>query len=151
MTGQEVERRALLTPVLLLLLAERQGHGYELVQRLGAFGCGDADQAHVYRLLRGMESSGEVTSHWRASESGPARRVYAITQQGAMNLALWFVRLGDLHGTLHLFLERYVQLEDVGTRAGRDGAGPRAGARPPDHARPPGHSHPPDHMRRMRK
>ena len=67
MTGHEVERRALLTPVLLLLLAERQGHGYELVQRLGAFGCAEADPAHVYRLLRGMESSGEVTSHWHAS------------------------------------------------------------------------------------
>ncbi len=151
MTGQEVERRALLTPVLLLLLAERQGHGYELVQRLGAFGCGDADQAHVYRLLRGMESSGEVTSHWRASESGPARRVYAITQQGAMNLALWFVRLGELHGALHLFLERYVQLEDVGGRAGRDGGSPRADGRPPDHEHPPDHGRPPDHMRRMRK
>ncbi|MFD4411151.1 MULTISPECIES: helix-turn-helix transcriptional regulator [unclassified Streptomyces] len=133
MNGHEAERRALLTPVLLLLLAERQGHGYELVQRLGAFGCADADPAHVYRLLRGMESSGEVSSHWHASASGPARRVYAITPQGAMDLALWFVRLGELHSTLHLFLERYVQLEGVGGGEGHDGDGPAAEARRPDH------------------
>ncbi|WP_432186785.1 helix-turn-helix transcriptional regulator [Streptomyces sp. Tue6028] len=145
MTGHDVERRALLTPVLLLLLAERQGHGYELVQRLGGFGCADTDPAHVYRLLRGMESSGEVTSRWHASASGPARRVYAITQQGAMDLALWFVRLGELHSTLHLFLERYVQLEDVGGRDGRGGAPGPAARRPAADAsgsgtggRPPG-------------
>nr|MDT0525963.1 helix-turn-helix transcriptional regulator [Streptomyces sp. DSM 41633] len=80
----------------------------------GAFGWEEAESAHVYRLLRSMEKCGEVTSRWCASASGPARRVYAITPQGAMNLALWFVRLGELHSALHLFLERYVQLEDVG-------------------------------------
>lgn len=134
MAGHEVERRALLTPVLLLLLAERRDHGYELVRRLGAFGWEEAESAHVYRLLRGMEKGGEVTSQWCASGSGPARRVYAITPQGAMDLALWFVRLGELHSTLHLFLERYVQLEDVG---GGDG--------PPHHS---GHG---DYIRRMRR
>ncbi|MFF2852760.1 helix-turn-helix transcriptional regulator [Streptomyces sp. NPDC058001] len=136
MTGHEVERRALLTPVLLLLLAERQGHGYELVQRLGAFGCAETESAHVYRLLRSMESCGEVSSHWDASDSGPARRVYVITQQGAMDLALWFVRLGELHGTLHLFLERYLQLDGIGT-------GDRFGVEAGPVYR--------DHMRRMRR
>ncbi|MER6770266.1 helix-turn-helix transcriptional regulator [Streptomyces bacillaris] len=139
MPGHEVERRALLTPVLLLLLAERRGHGYELVQRLGSFGWEEAESAHVYRLLRSMEKCGEVTSQWCASASGPARRVYAITPQGAMNLALWFVRLGELHSTLHLFLERYVQLEDVG---GED-------ARPSGH--PPHRSGHGDYIRRMRR
>ncbi|MBK6047362.1 helix-turn-helix transcriptional regulator [Streptomyces sp. MBT55] len=134
MAGHEVERRALLTPVLLLLLAERRDHGYELVQRLGAFGWEEAESAHVYRLLRGMEKCGEVTSQWCASGSGPARRVYAVTPQGAMDLALWFVRLGELHSTLHLFLERYVQLEDVG-----------GGDEPPHHS---GHG---DYIRRMRR
>ncbi len=134
MAGHEVERRALLTPVLLLLLAERRDHGYELVRRLGAFGWEEAESAHVYRLLRGMEKCGEVTSRWCASGSGPARRVYAITPQGAMDLALWFVRLGELHSTLHLFLERYVQLEDVG-----------GGDEPPHHS---GHG---DYIRRMRR
>ena len=60
-----------------------------------------------------------------------------------MNLALWFVRLGDLHGTLHLFLERYVQLDGV---AGPAGA--RAGSRRRRFARSRAM---PDHMRRMRK
>ncbi|MFD5778539.1 helix-turn-helix transcriptional regulator [Streptomyces sp. NPDC126933] len=110
MTTNDTGPRALMTPVILLLLAERRGHGYELTQRLGAFGWAEAESAHVYRLLRGMEKCGQITSQWRASASGPARREYEITPAGSMSLALSFVRLGELHSTLHLFLERYIQL-----------------------------------------
>ncbi|MFE2597583.1 helix-turn-helix transcriptional regulator [Streptomyces sp. NPDC059396] len=114
MTTHDTERRALMNPVILLLLAERPGHGYELTQRLGAFGWAEAESAHVYRLLRGMEKCGQISSQWRASASGPARREYEITPAGSMSLSLWFVRLGELHGTLHLFLERYAQLNGQG-------------------------------------
>ncbi|MFE2035231.1 helix-turn-helix transcriptional regulator [Streptomyces scopuliridis] len=124
MTTHDTERRALMTPVILLLLSERPGHGYELTQRLGAFGWAEAESAHVYRLLRGMEKCGQISSQWRASASGPARREYEITAAGSMSLALWFVRLGELHSTLHLFLERYVQLN------GPDLAGSGADAQP---------------------
>jgi PadR family transcriptional regulator PadR len=120
MTTNDSERRALMTPVILLLLAERPGHGYELTQRLGAFGWAEAESAHVYRLLRGMDKCGQISSQWRASASGPARREYEITPAGSMTLALWFVRLGELHSTLHLFLERYIQLngtDHAGTAA----------------------------------
>ncbi|MER5971975.1 helix-turn-helix transcriptional regulator [Streptomyces sp. NPDC002055] len=110
MTVHGSERRGLIVPVLLLLLAERPDHGYELLQRLRAFGWSDCDSAGVYRVLRGMEKDGMLASSWRASETGPARRRYEITPQGAMELALWFLRLGELHETLHVFLERYAQL-----------------------------------------
>ncbi|GAA1189420.1 hypothetical protein GCM10009654_53700 [Streptomyces hebeiensis] len=114
MPTHDTERRALMHPVILLLLAERPGHGYELTQRLGAFGWAEAESAHVYRLLRGLEKDGRISSRWRASASGPARRVYEITPAGSTSLALWFVRLGELHTTLHQFLERYIQLNANG-------------------------------------
>ncbi|MGP3998967.1 helix-turn-helix transcriptional regulator [Streptomyces sp. 8N706] len=110
MTVHGTGRRGLIVPVLLLLLAERPDHGYELLQRLQAFGWAGCESASVYRLLRGMEKEGMLASSWRASETGPARRQYEITPQGAMELALWFLRLGELHETLHVFLERYAQL-----------------------------------------
>ncbi|MCK8676045.1 MULTISPECIES: helix-turn-helix transcriptional regulator [Streptomyces] len=121
-TGHETERRALLTPVVLLLLAERPGHGYELVQRLRAFGWPQAESAHVYRLLRSMESCGSIASRWRATGPGPARREYRLTPEGAGELAEWSGRLGELHTTLHVFLERCERLEPPAART----------ARPPD-------------------
>ncbi|MFD7898088.1 helix-turn-helix transcriptional regulator [Streptomyces sp. NPDC059479] len=127
MTTHDTERRALMNPVILLLLAERPGHGYELTQRLGAFGWAEAESAHVYRLLRGMEKGGQISSQWRASVSGPARREYEITPAGSMSLSLWFVRLGELHSTLHLFLERYVQLSGPGSGPVGGEARPTAG------------------------
>ncbi|MFJ3496300.1 helix-turn-helix transcriptional regulator [Streptomyces sp. NPDC086091] len=129
MDAHEAECRSLLPPVLLLLLAERPGHGYELVRRLAAMGWTDIDSAHVYRLLRGLEACGSVTSSWDASFHGPARRVYTVTHQGAMELALSFVRLGELHGVLHLFLERYGQLRDA---TAPDGTGPEPTGPGPD-------------------
>ncbi|MEU7422998.1 helix-turn-helix transcriptional regulator [Streptomyces sp. NPDC040750] len=136
MNAHEAERRTLLTPVLLLLLAERRGHGYELVQRLVGMGWPEVESAHVYRVLRGLEGCGSVTSCWDSSDHGPARRVYTLTEQGAMELALWFVRLGEMHGVLHVFLERYVQLTDA--------AGP-GGSRLPRASSSTGH------IRRIRK
>ncbi|MCS0639511.1 helix-turn-helix transcriptional regulator [Streptomyces sp. LP05-1] len=105
--SHENERRALLAPVVLLLLAERPGHGYELVQRLREFGWPGADSAHVYRLLRSMEECGAIASRWRATGTGPARREYRLTPEGDAELALWSARLGELHDTLHVFLKRY--------------------------------------------
>ncbi|MFE9258092.1 helix-turn-helix transcriptional regulator [Streptomyces sp. NPDC006879] len=121
------ERRGVLVPVLLLLLAERRGHGYELMERLRDFGCAGTEPAHVYRLLRTLEAAGSVTSHWRASDSGPARREYRLTGQGARELTHSFARLGALHMTLHLFLERCDQL----------GVTEPAGSEQPAPGRPP--------------
>ena len=56
--------RALVSPVLLVLLAESPGHGYELVERLKAFGFGGARTGSCYRELRRLENQDLVTSFW---------------------------------------------------------------------------------------
>src|SRR3954470_629630 len=70
-----------LQPCLLLLVLEQPGYGYDLVARLKPLGIND-DAASVYRALRGLEADGAVTSAWRTSETGPARRVYRLTDAG---------------------------------------------------------------------
>jgi PadR family transcriptional regulator, regulatory protein PadR len=42
----------------------------------------------MYRLLRSMEEEGLVTSSWETPESGPSKRVYAITDLGLEALEL---------------------------------------------------------------
>jgi poly-beta-hydroxybutyrate-responsive repressor len=74
----------LLQPGLLLLLARRPMHGYELIQSLNrlSFHPEECDPATVYRNLRRMEDDDLVRSEWQAGESGPARRVYHLTAEG---------------------------------------------------------------------
>lgn len=68
---------------LLLLLSEAPTHGYELLERLGGLGFTNADPGTVYRALRRLNDDGLVTSWWEESASGPARRCYRVTPDGA--------------------------------------------------------------------
>lgn len=72
---------------MLLLLSERDGHGYDLLTRLGELGMEDVDGGGLYRTLRSLESHGLVRSEWGGSERGPARRVYELTPAGRAHLA----------------------------------------------------------------
>jgi poly-beta-hydroxybutyrate-responsive repressor len=94
-------------PCLLLLLAEAPAHGYELMDRLRAFGFEVNDPASVYRSLRQMEQEGLVTSEWELSARGPARRVYCLNSDGSDLLEAWAFALEKNRQILGQFLARY--------------------------------------------
>lgn len=96
-----------LQPCLLLLVLEQPGYGYDLVARLKPLGIND-DAASVYRALRHLEHDGAVTSSWRTSETGPARRVYQLTEAGEAVLRQWVSALEDTSISLARWLDRYV-------------------------------------------
>ncbi len=73
---------------VLLLLAERKDHGYDLVARLKPFGYENDDPARTYRALHWLEHAGLVVPQWETSGAGPARRVYEITAEGRRVAAL---------------------------------------------------------------
>ena len=95
-----------LQPCLLLLVLEQPGYGYDLVARLKPLGIND-DAASVYRALRLLEHEGAVTSAWRTSEAGPARRVYRITDAGEAILREWVGALENTSISLARWLDRY--------------------------------------------
>ncbi|MGH9164370.1 MAG: helix-turn-helix transcriptional regulator, partial [Acidimicrobiales bacterium] len=84
--AEDLRARNLVRPAILLLLKERESHGYELVSRLGELGFDVPDFGGLYRSLRTMEDEGVVSSHWGTPARGPARRVYAITPEGERQL-----------------------------------------------------------------
>jgi PadR family transcriptional regulator, regulatory protein PadR len=61
----------------------------ELTQRLSEAGLPPFDSGAVYRTLRQLEATGLVSSFWDTSESGPARRMYSLTEAGELFLASW--------------------------------------------------------------
>lgn len=79
----------LLSSSLLAFLRQWNAYGYQLVQELGKAGMENFDSTTVYRTLRQLEKAGLVSSFWDTSESGPARRMYAITKSGETFLELW--------------------------------------------------------------
>jgi PadR family transcriptional regulator, regulatory protein PadR len=85
----EVRPKNWVVPVALVLLREEGSHGYELMERLEQFGFEEVSAGTLYRTLRRMEKDGLCESEWEASESGPARRTYSVTDAGEEHLAAW--------------------------------------------------------------
>src|SRR5438270_12753612 len=87
--GIKVRPRNWLVPVALVVLQEQRSHGYELMERLDEFGFEEINPGTMYRTLRQMEKEGLCESVWDTSESssGPARRVYLVTEAGEAHLA----------------------------------------------------------------
>ncbi len=100
-----VERFA--EPALLLLLATRPTHGYELLEQLpGVSGEDRVDVGNVYRMLRSLEDEGLVASEWSGDLPGPTKRTYTLTDEGRNALAAWLRAIERLRGGLTQFLER---------------------------------------------
>lgn len=75
----------------------------------------------VYRGLREMEHWGWVVSRWDTEGSGPPRRVYSITEEGAEFLSDWAGGLHEMRDTLDRFLETYRDVQ--GARKDHESAG----------------------------
>jgi DNA-binding PadR family transcriptional regulator len=110
--------RSYLQSCLLLLIAERPAHGYDLITRLESLGFLDADPACTYRALRALERDGLGSSAWRPSKPGPARREYRLTGPGRIQLAESGDEVQRAFEELHSFLERLTALRP----AAADGA-----------------------------
>lgn len=108
--------RNFLRPCLLLLLREQPAHGYELLERLQAFGFERSDPGGLYRGLRQLEQDGLVRSAWERSSSGPDRRIYQLTRAGMEELHAHAKSLAAASEVLALFRSRYEEFVTLGGR-----------------------------------
>ncbi|MCL5676496.1 MAG: PadR family transcriptional regulator [Firmicutes bacterium] len=126
--GEREHRRARLLPAfLLLLLAEGDRYGAELVAQLEeVVHPWPIDRGAVYRVLRDLEESGQVVSRWEPGEGGPPRRFYQIEPEGLTALARWDEDIAARRRNLAIFARRYRRLpESAGVRKhSRSGAAP---------------------------
>ncbi len=105
--GFKIER--FLQPCLLLLLSLGSSYGYELLEEIRRewFQNEALDPGLVYRSLRKMEAEGLVGSEWVIGESGPARRMYVITEEGRRVLGAWVTHIQSQLQRFEKFLKKY--------------------------------------------
>lgn len=118
-TNKEEEKKSVagtpknfIIPVVLLLLKDWQGHGYELMQKLTQFGFYSIDQGNLYRILRQLEKDELVSSQWDTSSGGPAKRIYSLTSAGEQYLQIWADSLGHYQKMLDQFFNMYSRFFD---------------------------------------
>ena len=105
--------RNFLTPWVLLVLKQWKLHGYLILQQLDSMGFPDIDHATLYRELRRLERDGYVDSEWETTGSGPARRVYTITDAGEEVLQGWSDVVSGYQRMIDGFFDLYSQIFDI--------------------------------------
>lgn len=101
-TGKSLPR--LLRPGVMAFLAQGEAHGYQIAQHLSGmriFVGRQPDHAGIYRALKEMADEGLVTSAWQTGESGPAKKVFALTSDGKACLETWLVTLCDYRDAIN--------------------------------------------------
>jgi poly-beta-hydroxybutyrate-responsive repressor len=106
---------------LLVMLAEKNLHGYEITKELNEKFEVITDAGTVYRALRQLERDGSIRSWWNPTEQGPPRRVYALTPQGGAALRRWSEALEQYRSNLETFFTLY-QRRQAYPSSGKKGA-----------------------------
>src|SRR5579862_9939470 len=78
--------KGVLELAILSVIAQGETYGYEILSTLEQAGLDGVGDASVYGTLRRLEQAGYLTSRLEASDSGPARKYYAVTPVGREQL-----------------------------------------------------------------
>jgi PadR family transcriptional regulator PadR len=96
-----------LEAVILVSLREMKSYGYELMRGVAKFGFEAINPGTFYRNLRHMENEGLLRSEWDMSKTGPARRMYSITDAGEAYLDFSVKALEEYRHKMDAFFRLY--------------------------------------------
>lgn len=85
MNDQLASEKSLTRLLILLLIEDQPTHGYDLMKKLTELYSESPQPGKVYRALQWLERRKYVTPGWDMSDAnrtGPARRIYTITEDG---------------------------------------------------------------------
>jgi poly-beta-hydroxybutyrate-responsive repressor len=99
--------RDILIPYVLLAVSLQRAHGYLIEEYLRGVGFISLEMSTLYRTLRQLEKDGLLLSSWEHGETGPARRVYALTDIGRTWLDQWAGNLDIYRRMLDQFFGLY--------------------------------------------
>lgn len=74
--------RGVLEVAVLHTLLDGPSYGYAIAARLADAGFGEIKGGTLYPLLGRLETSGHLSTEWRAGEGGPGRKFFALTDSG---------------------------------------------------------------------
>ncbi len=67
---------------VLAVISKKATYGYEISEQLTGYGFGKIAEGTIYPLLLRLEKNDLVRATYRASEIGPKRKYYELTEKG---------------------------------------------------------------------
>ena len=81
---------------VLAVIRQAPAYGYEIAQKLAAYGFGQIAEGTIYPLLLRLERYGAVRPELRPSALGPSRKYYALTEAGERALEEFIASYAEL-------------------------------------------------------
>ena len=78
--------KGILEGCLLAVISEEEVYGYEMTKKLEQYGFNMVSEGSIYPLLIRMKKEGLVDTVTKASDSGPKRKYYSLTEMGREEL-----------------------------------------------------------------
>lgn len=78
--------KGVLEGCILEVISRNETYGYEISSKLKEFGFGDISEGTIYPLLLRIQKNGFILSTLKASENGPDRKYFSLTEQGMAEL-----------------------------------------------------------------
>jgi PadR family transcriptional regulator, regulatory protein PadR len=97
--------KGVLDAVVLAVLADDDGYGYDVVRRIRAAGLDDVGDASVYGTLRRLFGQGLLSSYVVPSDEGPHRKYYGLTPLGQKALDAQRTEWTAFATTIHAILD----------------------------------------------
>ncbi len=81
--------KGVLDVCLLAVISERPAYGYEMTKRLAERGLSAVGEGSIYPVLGRLERDSLVETFRQASNGGPPRKYYRLTENGRRSLQRW--------------------------------------------------------------
>lgn len=92
--------KGVLEGCVLALIGRGETYGYELAGTLAACGLSGVAEGTFYPLLMRLEKKGLITSTYRASDMGPRRKYYRITDAGMAEIGQFAREFDELQSVV---------------------------------------------------
>ena len=93
-------RKGLLDIVVLNMLQGGRLHGYEMVQILKGINGLEIREGNIYPILARLQTDGLVESVTEASQDGPPRKYFELSESGKIMLAEMNIHLDRMVGSI---------------------------------------------------
>jgi PadR family transcriptional regulator PadR len=80
-------RKGVLVLIVMSSLSVREYYGYELIEHILSSAGVEISDGTLYAILLRLKAEGLVETRWEPAERGPARKYYALTDDGRASLA----------------------------------------------------------------
>lgn len=101
---------------VLAIIAQKETYGYGISQALERYGFGKITEGTIYPLLLRLEKNGALEAVYRASDVGPKRKYYHLTEEGRAELAKFVESFGEMAAAVGTLLTDEGGKDDDGSQ-----------------------------------